>query len=436
MLKDYQGIPVTTNNTDILDSINFFIKELLRVGPDADKILAAADNNPNEIMPQLLAAIFYLYAQAGEFDNLIKTYLAQAKNLLRQSGEREKLYYAALRAWYRNDYHGAIKHFETITQLWPQDVFAIKVAEFMFYALGQGYTGKAYLKFTERMYSVNQHDPYFLAMHSFALELNGEYGLAEQEAQKAISLDSENVWAHHTIAHVYTKQGRLAKGINALTNYSECWQRHARPIQSHNYWHLALLHLEAMDIQAAWQVVKDHILLITPDMVLEQYDTISFLWRLEMAGHVVEQTIWQDVAKHVALHANDVYIPFLTAHYAYALQRANQTDVIQAMQAKVAESMAQTPVQQRAIWEKAGLPLIAASLAQAKGDHKRVVELLTPIMQCVGSVGGSDAQTDLFRYAYVHSLAQTKQQVAAQNYLQTMLKLYPATPLQNALLRI
>jgi hypothetical protein len=68
-----------------------------------------------------------------------------------------------------------------------------------------------------------------------------------------------------------------------------------RPIHSHDAWHLALLHLEELDVAAAMGVFHAHIWGITPDVVVEQLDAIALLWRIEMAGTAVDAQ-WPSIA--------------------------------------------------------------------------------------------------------------------------------------------
>jgi hypothetical protein len=99
-----------------------------------------------------------------------------------------------------------------------------------------------------------------------------------------------------------------------------------RPIHSHDAWHLALLHLEELDVTAAMRVFHAHIWGITPDFVVEQLDAIALLWRIEMAGTAMDGQ-WPSIADHVAGRATETFMPFMNAHYVYALARAGRRPI-------------------------------------------------------------------------------------------------------------
>jgi hypothetical protein len=60
--------------------------------------------------------------------------------------------------------------------------------------------------------------------------------------------------------------------------------------------------------------------------------------------------------------------------------------------------------------------LIDACAAYARGEAARSAELLDPVMANVTVVGGSDAQVDLFRQTYFHSLLDCGRKSDAKTY--------------------
>src|SRR5690606_1102354 len=82
-----------------------------------------------------------------------------------------------------------------------------------------------------------------LSMYAFALEECGEYGRAEELARRALELEPLDLRAHHAVAHVLEMQGRFAEGIRWMGERSPCWTG-AGGASTHQWWHLALYHLE------------------------------------------------------------------------------------------------------------------------------------------------------------------------------------------------
>src|SRR5262249_61391559 len=91
---------------------------------------------------------------------------------------------------------------------------------------------------------------------------------------------------------------------------------------------------EELDVAAAMRVFKAHIWGITPDFVVEQLDAIALLWRIEMAAGAMDAE-WPAIAEHIAPRAVETFMPFMNAHYVYALARAGRADAVEAALAGV-----------------------------------------------------------------------------------------------------
>ena len=266
-----------------------------------------------------------------------------------------------------------------------------------------------------RLAEANKDDPDFLAMYAFAYELCGDLPAAQQTADHALQLEPKNPWAHHCVAHIYLRKGDTHGGLEALESYLPIWIAAGRVIHCHNVWHLALAHLDALDSQHALDLYARHIWNITPECIGDQIDAISLLWRLEMAGTDVGR-LWDSVADHVEAHVKERYMPFLDAHFVYALTRSGRIAVVDEWLALVAQRAASPDQEARRSWAPVGRPHIEASAALARGDAARSASLLDPVMSDITIVGGSDAQVDLFRLAYFHSLLQCGRKTDAKSY--------------------
>lgn len=130
-----------------------------------------------------------------------------------------------------------------------------------------------------------------------------------------------NPWAHHTLSHIYIKKGEITAGTKILEDYEHIWRESGQAINSHNYWHLALMYLEQLDRDKAFSVRRSHILKDSPYLVIQQLDAIALLWRLEMTGFEVPHKEWKNAADITARNVKECYIPFMSAHYIYAQGR-------------------------------------------------------------------------------------------------------------------
>ena len=415
VLSDVRGLPVTAGSASEIASVDGFTGHLLRMDRGAESILEDAKTFPETPLVQLCAAAFCLFGQTRAADQAGIGYLKAAEPMLVFSTEREQWLHRAFTLWSRKDHLGALDALEDITRRWPRDLLAAKVSEFLYYVLGQQHEGPRFLQHMTRLAGANHDDPDFLAMYAFAHELCGDLPAAQQTVDRALQLEPKNPWAHHCVAHICLRKGDTHGGLEALESYLPIWIGTGRVIHCHNAWHLALAHLDVLDPGRALDLYSRHIWNITPEYVGEQVDAISLLWRLEMAGTEVGD-LWNSVADHVETHVDEHYMPFLDAHFVYALARSGRVAVVDEWLARVVQRAAAPDPEARRGWAPVGRPLIEASAALARGNAARSAALLDPVMSGITIVGGSDAQVDLFRLAYFHSLLRCGRKTDAKAY--------------------
>jgi tetratricopeptide (TPR) repeat protein len=397
MSVDWRGLAVTGADAPTLAAITRFQQDFQAFRDEAGAILVLADAVPECPLAQIYAAAMHVYSQAeAEIAANALPLLARA----RAAGGlhvREGLLLEATEAWARADFAGAAARFEEIAARWPQDVTAVKFAEFVFF---EAPDFPRHLAFMETVAPANADLPCFVAMHAFACELNGERGRAIDFAERAIAADPDTPWAHHALAHAYLNDGRIKAGIAALDRHAASWDRHAQGIRGHNVWHLALLHLALMDADRAVALYREKIAGLTPASVFEHTDAVGLLWRLELAGFEVAPELWTPAADEAAARAFEAVMPFLNALYVHALVRAGRHEVA----AAAIEVLSARKAGAGAPWTT-GLGLVAGVAALAAGDAARGVAALEPVIATAGRVGGSDAQNDVFQLAFVRGLA-------------------------------
>ena len=169
--------------------------------------------------------------------------------------------------------------------------------------------GPRFRAHVRRLEGAHAGDPDFLAMAAFASELCDDFVAAEAVAERALGIEPRNPWAQHALTHVLIRQGRVRDGLARLEAF------------------LPLLDLEELDVAAAMRVFWTHIWGITPDFVVEQLDAIALLWRIEMAAGPMDAE-WPAIAEHIAPRAIETFVPFMNAHYVYALARAGRADAV------------------------------------------------------------------------------------------------------------
>jgi tetratricopeptide (TPR) repeat protein len=398
-----------------------FTQRLLRFDTGTEAILEAVKSFPDDPHVLLCTAAFFLYGQTNETNAEARTLLDRAEG--HGAGEKAPLLLRALRHWEARRHDAAASTLEEATTADPHDLLAAKLCEFLYYVLGQQYSGPRFLAHMQRLAPVHADHPDFLAMQSFAYELCGDWPEARRLAERSLAIEARNPWAEHTLSHVTIRQGDIAEGEARLRHFLPQAATCSRPVHSHTAWHLALFDLERLDFADARTLFRSHIWGFAPELVGEQIDAIALLWRMELAGADAGPE-WSALADRAERHVEECFMPFLSAHHAYALARANRTEAMACLLDTVEQ-------QTEPVWQQAGIPAIRAALAAGQGDWARAADHLVPAMPKITSVGGSDAQDDLFRQTCFAALAKSGRKAEARTLLDEMTAGKKATGLDN-----
>jgi hypothetical protein len=132
-----------------------------------------------------------------------------------------------------------------------------------------------------------------LGMHAFGLEETGDYARAEAAGRRGVELEPRDGWSQHAVAHVMEMQNRTEEGI-AWMRGNDQWAGDSF-LQVHNWWHLALYHLEIGDIEAVLELFDTGIGGGRSGVVMDMVDASAMLWRLYLRGVDVGDR-WQAVA--------------------------------------------------------------------------------------------------------------------------------------------
>jgi len=138
-MKDARGLDVTTDDATAVAAADDFAARLLRLDQGVEAILDAAKRWPDTPIVQLYAATFWLYGQTGGALETAAVHLRACDALAMNT--RERALHRALALWYGNDNLRAVEAMEAITTEWPSDLLTAKIAEFLYYVLGQQYMG-------------------------------------------------------------------------------------------------------------------------------------------------------------------------------------------------------------------------------------------------------------------------------------------------------
>lgn len=430
MMKDSQGLDISTKSHDLIDKTNLFLHSMVSNGTEAMIIFEIIKEHPKVLLLQCYAGSLYLYGQTVENTKKANEHFKNGKQLLKHSNEREQLIYHAIRAWADQDLILAIKLFTKVLNDYPTDLLSLKYLEWLYYLTGQKYNAFEFLRVCEYMAPHYTSAPHFYSTFSFALELTGRRKEAIDMANRAIDLEPITPWAHHTLSHAYLFEGRIEHGKTILEKQQPSWENILPSLKGHNSWHLGLMYIALGKEKHANETLKHALWKESQETVLVQLDAISYLWRMEMAG-LTPSVSWKEIISYIKPHALHAYVPFNTMFFIYACARAKD-DVLANHILNNAKAFSSTRIGATAFaWEFIGIPVIKASLAYGNGDYKTACELLVPILHDTPACGGSDAQIEILQEVYVTALIKNKQIAKAKKFFEQHLFFYHNTAIEE-----
>lgn len=336
-----------------------------------------------------------------------KAYAQEIARSLREGWEsggtaQERAHLAAAQHWADGRFDAGILNFARIAQEYPRDLLALQAAHVGCFFLGRASELRDWPLQAMRAFR-RDDDGYhaLLGMAAFGLEECGDYSRAEALGHEAVELDVRDGWAVHAVAHVHEMRGDTERGMSWLQG-NEPALSPENGFSYHNWWHLALLHLDRDDHQAALQLYD---MRIRPDagapILLEWIDASALLWRLHLDGMDTgerfarladcwERAIDDDIYAFNDLHALMAFIG------AGRLDRAKQT--IEALR-RAAASSGDNGYMARAV----GLPLAEAFMAFADGDHAAAADAILATRGIAQRFGGSHAQRDILSLTALHA---------------------------------
>ena len=250
-------------------------------------------------------------------------------------------------------------------------------------------------------------DWWFLSSHAFALGEVGRLAEARRAIDRAQAIYPRNAHGAHVYAHVLYESGEDAAGLAYLEQWLPGLPRESQ-LHCHLSWHVALWNLDLGNVDAAWRVFQ---VAVKPggawgppvNMVT---DSASLLWRMQLAGQVVDAALWGEVHDYALREFPKAGITFVDVHVALACAAAGDAGRLQGLVSEL--------VEREAAGKLAAGPLVPA-LAEAfgayvTGDWAGVIDRMAPVLGEHERIGGSRAQRDLIEYTLASALMRAGQQ--------------------------
>ncbi|HEX6273138.1 MAG TPA: tetratricopeptide repeat protein [Polyangiaceae bacterium] len=352
-----------------------------------DRALAAS---PAMVMAHALKAWLFLLGTEPEGLTIARACLESAQSL--PANERERGHLEAIRHMLQGRFRDAGRVLEDVNARYPLDALALQAGHLIDFFVGDSRLLRDRLArvlpaWAEEMPAY----PAVLGMYAFGLEECGEYARAEELGRASVALDQRGAWSWHAVAHVLEMQNRTAEGIAWLGSEPRPWADGLFAI--HNFWHLALFHLELGDFDEVLRLYDGPIYGQRSRLVLDMIDASAMLFRLALRG-VDAGERWKPLADNWAPHVSARNYAFNDYHAMMAFvgtgDVARQEAVLESLRAAVASAG-----DNAAFSREVGLPAALAVQAFGRGDYAGAVKLLRPIRSYADRFGGSHAQRDL-----------------------------------------
>ncbi len=343
--------------------------------------------------------------------------------------EREKLHVAAAEALADGRFDDAGERFDDILLDHPHDLLALQMGHlFDFY---RGLSRNLRDRVLRVLPAWDGKRPGWHAvqgMLAFGLEESGDYAHAEAAGRQACALEPRDAWAHHAVAHVMEMQGRAEDGIRWARDRMEDWAPD-NMMAVHNWWHLALFHLERDEHDEVLALYDQHIRGGQSTVVLDMIDASAMLWRLYLRGLDVGMKRWSELAEAWSGLVQDGIYSFNDVHALISFIGAGRRDLIEQQMTTLRRAAASKRGDNALMAAQVGLPLAQALLSFQAGHYADTVQRLRPLRYIASRFGGSHAQRDLLDLTLIEAAKRDGDLSLVQALSAERLFLKPASPI-------
>ncbi|MBI5259245.1 MAG: tetratricopeptide repeat protein [Burkholderiales bacterium] len=417
--RDPFGNPVRVQHASSVAAVAGFIDGFLGYEPCILDIRAAAEHD-HSLLVQACAAALQMFSESPAGVPAARAHLERAALAALPSTERERQFARAVAAWVEGDVAAAVaQHAATLAEH-PRDLCALKLAQYHAFNLGDSPT---MLRLALGALPAAHDVAWLHGMLAFAWEQCHRLEEAERAARHALSMWPAEPWAQHALAHVLLTEGRLGEGAAFLAAVSHQWQGLTSFMRSHNWWHLALFHLELGEDAQAMALYDREVWGVDKAYSQDQVGAVSLLARLELAGVAVGDR-WDELGQWLAARTHDQVQPFLDMQYLYGLARAGRPEAATLL-ARIERHAPQAPAATRAAWQQVAVPACRGLVAHARGDWTTAATQLEQALPRLQAIGGSHAQRELFEQIHQDALQRSGQLAGVQNLLQPRLNASP-----------
>jgi tetratricopeptide (TPR) repeat protein len=394
---------------------------------DIDAVIA---EQPGCAMAHAFRAGVLATALDKAFEPELLRSLEAAEALAPGANDRERGHIAAARAWADGDYARAVESWGRTAIENPRDGLAIQFAHIGDFALGHSHMLRDRVARALPHWRGAPGQGFIIGMHAFGLEESGDYAAAEEAGREALALDGQDGWAAHAVAHVMEMTGRAGEGVSFLRETATEWAPGSM-FAFHNWWHLALFHLDHGDVPEALRLFDEDISAGNFGQALELVDGSALLWRLHALGHSVGDR-WERLAEGWRARIADGYYVFNDLHAMMVFVGTGDAAAQRELLANVERAAARPSGTNAMMAREVGLPACRGFAAFGRGDYAEAVAQLLPVRAKANRFGGSHAQRDVFSWTLTEAALRLGDKPLADAMAAERLAAKPDSPINLA----
>lgn len=231
-------------------------------------------------------------------------------------------------------------------------------------------------------------------LFAFALEECGHYFEAMAFAQRALSINHNDVYALHAKVHVLQSVNKNSEALATISNYSTGWGV-KEPMRIHMWWHYALSLINEGDLDRVLSCYDLEVRRKSKACAWEDLDAVSLLWRLDLLGDdaLSEKLItrWRLLAKAWEPYTTEPNYIFNDLHAAMTFAKVEQhclfSKVVASCRARESPDF----------FHSVCLPLFTGIAAFAERDYPTAARTISHVLgRPQLQVGGSKLQQNIF----------------------------------------
>jgi len=392
-MNDAAGYPVTGATSESVLAFERAQHQLrCYVDDPVATVDAALAASPSMVIAHVLRAYLHLLGTEPEGMPVARASLDAAAAL--PANERERYHLEAARRITDGRWRDAARTLEDLSAAYPRDALALQAGHLVDFYVGDSRMLRDRIARALPYWSKSLPGYHaVIGMHAFGLEETGDYAQAEKQGRLSVELEARDGWGQHAVAHVLEMTNRPREGIAWMRGNVNGWSQDSF-FARHNWWHLALYHLELEQIDEVLRLFDGPIYGTRSTVILDMIDASAMLWRLHLRGIDLGDR-WAALADNWTPHIGAGNYAFNDFHAAMAFVGSGRPQSLQALLETQRAAM-ELDDDNAHFTREVGHSATLGIQAFGEGDYADAVRLLRPIRNIAHRFGGSHAQRDLF----------------------------------------